>query len=86
MHLFLYSIATEVLPIFLSQRTIDRWSNFLGIQYVYITPRGRMGVPVHVVSGRGNVHHLHGAAGQAEGEGPQGALPSPVHQVIHPIL
>ena len=26
--------------------------------------------PVHVVSGGGDVHHLHGAAGQAEGERP----------------
>lgn len=30
---------------------------------------------VHVVAGRRHVHHLHGAAGQAEGHGPQGTLP-----------
>jgi hypothetical protein len=42
------------------------------------------GTPVHVVSGGGNVHHLNGAAGQPEGERPQGTLPAPVHQVVHP--
>jgi hypothetical protein len=31
-------------------------------------------VAIHVVAGRCDVHHFDGAAGQAECEGPQGAL------------
>ena len=37
---------------------------------------------LHVVSGGGRVHHLDGAAGQAKGHGPEGALPGPVDQVV----
>lgn len=33
---------------------------------------------VLVVSRRGEVHHFDGAAGQAEGHGPEGRLPRPV--------
>jgi hypothetical protein len=29
------------------------------------------------------VHHLHGAAGQPEGHGPDGPPPGPVHQIVH---
>ncbi len=30
------------------------------------------------------MHHLDRAAGQPEGERPQGTLPAPIHQVVHP--
>jgi hypothetical protein len=39
-------------------------------------------IPVHVVPGRGDVHHLDGAAGEAEGKRPQGAFPAPVCKVV----
>ena len=39
-------------------------------------------VSVHVVSGRRDVHHLDGAAREAEGQRPQRALPAPVGQVV----
>jgi len=38
--------------------------------------------PVHVVPRGGAVHHLHGAAGQAEGQGPHLAFQSPVDQIV----
>ena len=39
---------------------------------------------IHVVAGRGNVHHLHGAAGEAKGERPEGVLAAPIEQVVGP--
>ena len=48
-------------------------------------PRGRAEDDAHAVlvvpRGR-EVHHLHGAAGQAEGHGPQGRLPAPVDNLV----
>lgn len=38
---------------------------------------------VEVVAGGAGVHHLHGAAGEAERHGPDRAPPRPVHQVVH---
>ena len=56
--------------------------------------------PVHVISGCGDVHHLHGATSEAEGERPERALrmdsgyqafshcfvhlPAPVDEIVHP--
>ena len=37
---------------------------------------------VLVVAGRGQVHHLDGAAGEAEGHGPEGALAGPVGDLV----
>jgi hypothetical protein len=36
-----------------------------------------------VVAGRGEVHHFDGAAGEAEGHGPEGALAGPVCDLVH---
>ena len=36
-----------------------------------------------VVAGGGEVHHFDGAAGEAEGHGPEGALAGPVGDLIH---
>ena len=39
-------------------------------------------LPVHVVSGCRDVHHLDGAAGQSESQRPNRVLPTPVQQVV----
>lgn len=38
---------------------------------------------VLVVAGGGEVHHFDGAAGKAEGHGPDGALAGPVGDLVH---
>lgn len=38
---------------------------------------------VEIVAGGAGVHHLDGAAGEAEGHGPDGAATSPVHEIVH---
>ncbi len=39
--------------------------------------------PVLVVAGGGEVHHFYGAAREAEGHGPEGALARPVCYLVH---
>lgn len=38
---------------------------------------------VEIVAGGAGVHHFDGAAGEAEGHGPDGAAAGPVHQIVH---
>ena len=39
--------------------------------------------PVQIVASRTGMHHLHGAAGEPEGHGPDRSPTGPVHQVIY---